>query len=89
MDVVLRGDHGKGKFRSVIKIILRDDTGKQVASMVLKVGHINCTKDTSKVLKLSITRALKESLQGVINLGAPLFIRDANEEGLYCQMKNT
>jgi hypothetical protein len=52
MDVVLVGgrDYGQGKFRSVIKIILRDDTGKQVTSMLMKVGHIDCTKDTYEVL---------------------------------------
>jgi hypothetical protein len=50
MDVVLGGDHGQGKFRSLIKIILRDDAGKQLKSMAMKVGHIDCTKDTHEIL---------------------------------------
>jgi hypothetical protein len=70
MDVVLGGDHGQGKFRSVIKIVLRDEAGKQVHSMVMKVGHIDCTKDTYDVLKLSIAGPLNESMQEVINSGA-------------------
>ncbi len=78
MDVVLGGDHGQGKFRSVIKIILRDNVGKQVTSMVMKVGHIDCTKDTYEVLKSSVAWPLSKLLQEVINLGALLLIRDAN-----------
>jgi hypothetical protein len=62
MDVVLGGDHGQGKFRSVIKIILRDNDGKQVTSMVMKVGHIDCTKDTYEVLKSSVAGPLNELL---------------------------
>jgi hypothetical protein len=86
MDAVLGGDHGQRNFRSVIKIILRDNTGKQVTSMVMKVGHIDCTKDTYEVLKSSVAGPLNKSLQNVINLGALLLIRDANE-GLLCRMK--
>jgi hypothetical protein len=58
IDVVLGGDNGQEEFRSVIKIILRDDDGKQVDSMVRKVGHINCTKDMYKILKWSIAGPL-------------------------------
>jgi hypothetical protein len=45
--VVHGGEHGLGKFRLVIKIILQDDAGKQqVTSMVMEVGHIiNRTKN--------------------------------------------
>jgi hypothetical protein len=50
IDVVLGGDHGQGKFRSVIKIILRDTNGKMMDTMVMKVGHIDCTKDTYEVI---------------------------------------
>jgi hypothetical protein len=61
IDVVLGGDHGQGNFRSVIKIILRDDDGKQVDSMVMKVGHIDCMKDTYDILKSSVAGPLNES----------------------------
>ena len=76
MDVVLGGDHGQGKFRSVIKIILRDGTGRQVDSMVMKVGHIDCTKDTYEVLKSSVAGPSNESMTNVINSGALQLIRD-------------
>jgi hypothetical protein len=82
MDVVLGGDHGQGQFGLVIKIILRDDTGKQVTSMVMNVGHIDCTKDTYRVIKSSVAGPLNKLLQDVMNYGALLLIRDANERRL-------
>jgi hypothetical protein len=54
--------------------------------MVMKVGHIDCRKDTSEVLKSSVAGPLNESLQDVINLGDLLLIRAANE-GLSFWMK--
>jgi hypothetical protein len=37
--------------------------GKQVGSMVMKVGYINCTKDIMyKILKLSIAGPLNQSI---------------------------
>jgi hypothetical protein len=87
MDVVLGGDHGQGKFRSVIKIILRDGAGKQVDTMVMKVGHIDCTKDTYDVLKSSVAGPLNESMKEVIDSGALQFIRDG-DGSLSCRMQN-
>ena len=44
IDIVYGGDHGQGKFRAVVKIIFRDVHDKNAASIVLKVGHIDCKK---------------------------------------------
>ncbi len=87
IDVVLGGDHGQGKFRSVIKIILRDDDGKQVDSMVMKVGRIDCTKDTYKILKLSVAGPLNESIEEVVKSGALQLLRE-QDGNLSCRMKN-
>jgi hypothetical protein len=87
IDVVLRGDHGQGKFESVIKIILRDDDGKQVDSMVMKVGHIDCIKDTHNILKSSVARPLNESIEEVVKSGALQLIRE-QDGNLSCSMKN-
>jgi hypothetical protein len=76
IDVVLGGDHGQGKFRSVIKIILGDDDGKQVDSMVMKVGHIDCVKDTYDILKSSVVGPLNESIEEVVKSGALQLIRE-------------
>jgi hypothetical protein len=88
MDVVLEGDHGQGKFRLVIKIILRDKGGKQMDSMVLKVGHVDYMKDMYEVLKSSISGPLNESMKEVINSGVLQLIRDHEDAGLSCWMKN-
>jgi hypothetical protein len=69
IDVVLGGDHGQGKFRSVIKIILGDDDRKQVDSMVMKVGHIDCVKDTYDMLKSSVAGPLNESIEEAVKSG--------------------
>jgi hypothetical protein len=42
VDIVLGGDHGK--FRMLVKIILRDENMKVVCSWVIKIGHIDCVK---------------------------------------------
>jgi hypothetical protein len=61
IDIAFIGDHGQGKFNSVLKITIRGD-GKKVTSMVLKVGHIDCKKDTYEVIKRSIARPLDDLL---------------------------
>ena len=63
VDLVIGGDHGQGKFRCVMKIILRDETGKNIDSYCIKIGHIDCDKDTYDVLKNSITGPLNEDIK--------------------------
>ena len=46
VDIVFGGDHGQGKFRAVIKLILWDSNGKSIETIVMKVGHIDCKTDT-------------------------------------------
>jgi hypothetical protein len=56
--------------------------------MVMKVGHIDCTKDTYyEALKSSVAGPLNESLQDAINSGALQLIRD-EDESQSCRMKN-
>ena len=88
IDVVLGGDHGQGKFRSVIKIILRDGAGLSVDTLVMKVGHIDCTKDTYDVLKWSVAGPLNNSLSEVINSGALQVIRDENDSVVFRMKAN-
>ena len=63
VDLVIGGYHGQGKFRCVMKIILRDETGKNIDSYCIKIGHIDCDKDTYDVLKNSITGPLNEDIK--------------------------
>jgi hypothetical protein len=55
--------------------------------MVIKVGHIDCTKDTYKVLKASVARPLNESMKEVMESGALQLIRDENGSVAF-RMKN-
>ena len=51
VDNVFGDDHGQGKFRAVSKLILRESDGKKFETIVMKVGHIDCKKDTYYIEK--------------------------------------
>ena len=70
MDLVFGGDHGQGKFRAVVKVTLRhnDDALKNETS-ILKVGHVDCEKDTYDILKNTIAAPLNESLKQIVGTG--------------------
>jgi hypothetical protein len=53
----------------------------------MKVGHIDCTKDTYDVLKLSVAGPLNKSMLEVIDSGALQLIQDGNGS-LSCMMQN-
>ena len=65
VDLVIGGDHGQGKFRSVMKVILRNRYGKNVNHFCIKVNHIDCEKDTYEVLKKSIAAPLNADIKSI------------------------
>ena len=74
IDLVIGGDHGQGKFRSVMKIILRNASGKNIDSFCVKIGHIDCDKDTYHVLKNSVTKPLNDDIKAITDSGSVQFI---------------
>ena len=58
IDIVVGGDHGQGKFRSVSKFILRDIYFNKLKSYVMKNAHTDCDKDTYDVLNDLIVKPL-------------------------------
>ena len=46
IDIVVGGDHGQDKFRSVSKFILRDIYFNKLKSYVIQNTHFDCDKDT-------------------------------------------
>jgi hypothetical protein len=63
MELVFGGDHGKGKFQMLLKIILRrKDIRRQ---FIVKVGYIDCKKDTYDVLKNTIGPHLNTSIKNI------------------------
>jgi hypothetical protein len=68
-DIVFGGDHGQRQFRAVIKIILRNDENKAINpySVVIRVGNIECRKDTREVLEKTIGMMLNGSLRLVVD----------------------
>ena len=61
--IVVGGDHGQGKFRSVSKFILRDISFNKLNSYVITNAHIDCDKDTYDVLNDSIVKPLHEEMK--------------------------
>ena len=63
IDIVVGGDHGQGKFRSVGKFIMRDEEGYNKDSYVIKNGHIDCTKDTYKIFQKTLASPINKDLE--------------------------
>ena len=73
VDLVLGGDHGQGVFRALFKVIIRDQNKVIIDSFVVKVGHIDCKKDTYEVLKNTIAPDLDNDLKE-LKLGEKKFL---------------
>ena len=67
IDIVVGGDHGQGKFRSVSKFMSRDIYLNKLKSYVIKNAHIDCDKDTYDVLNDSIVKPLNEEMELLMN----------------------
>ena len=63
IDIVIGGDYGQGKFRSVGKFVMRDKEGYNKDSYVIKNGHINCTKDTYEIFQRIIVTTINNHLK--------------------------
>jgi hypothetical protein len=59
IDVVLGGDHGQRKYRMVTNLI------HQNKSDTLKVGHMDCIKNTRTVLKKAIGDKIKDGCKAL------------------------
>jgi hypothetical protein len=55
--------------------------------MVMKAGHIDCTKDTYEILRSSNAEPLNESIEEVIKSEALQLIRE-QDGNLSCRTKN-
>ena len=67
IDIVVGGDHGQGKFRSVCKFILRNNNVKNLNSCVIKNAHIDCEKDTYDFLNESIVKRSNDKIKIIMN----------------------
>ena len=67
IDIVMGGDHGQQKFCVVMKVIVRDMDHNRIDSWVLKIGHIDCKKDTYTVLKNTVADFLNSEARKFIS----------------------
>ena len=68
-DIIVGVDHGQRKFRALLKIILRNADGETVLQRVIKIGHIDCEKDTAEIFQNTIGGPINESLKRVAGKG--------------------
>ena len=59
-----------------MKIILRNASEKKFDSFCVKIGHIDCDKDTYHVLKNSVTKPLNDDIKAITASGSVQFITD-------------
>jgi len=57
-----------------MKIILRNASGKNIDSFCVKIGHIDCDKDTYHVLKNSVTKPLNDDIKEITRRRSVQFI---------------
>ncbi len=67
LDVVVGGDHGQRKFRMVMRVIYRSKSNPDVPAVIhtVKVGHIDCSKDTREVLEATIAHPINEGIRKI------------------------
>ena len=67
LDVVVGGDHGQRKSRMVMRLIYRSKSNPDVPAVIhtVKVGHIDCSKDTREVLKATIGHPINEGIRKI------------------------
>ena len=76
VDIVVDGWNGRGKFRSVCKIILRDVNGISIYIFIVKNEDINCEKDIYEVLKASIVKPLNDDRRSMTREDMNLYLRE-------------
>jgi hypothetical protein len=82
VDIVVGGDHGQGKFRAVIKIILRYvDVEVKTKMIVIKAGHIEAKKDACEILKNTVTPEMNDAIKRIKQGGNVLRIFENAETG--------
>lgn len=80
VDLVLGGDHGQRKFRMLIKIIVRKQAMDVIDEWTVKIAHIDCKKDTYKVLQQTIMPAINYDLREMKEKGIKLLVFKREEE---------
>jgi hypothetical protein len=69
LDVVVGGDHGQRKFRMVMRVIYRNKADPTVPPVMhmIKIGHIDCTKDTREILEQTIGIPINEGIKKIFS----------------------
>jgi hypothetical protein len=69
VDFVVGGDHGKGKFRMVLMILLRTRDPEKFKKFRFTVGELQCKKDTADLLRRSFLPIQNKAIKNIVNGG--------------------
>jgi hypothetical protein len=88
VDLVLGGDHGQRKFRMVVKVVVRKVSMEAIDSWPVKIGHIDCKKDSYDVLQSTIAPHLNNDLKTIKESKLLLFKKVCGDGSTYytCQI---
>jgi hypothetical protein len=65
IDLVIGGDHGQGAFRMTAKGIIRQDDHSILTQSIMSIGHIDCRKDTYKILSTTIMPKINNDIRKI------------------------
>ncbi len=74
VDFTIGGDHGKGRFWMMFKIIIRYSSNKPAVSEIFQVANINYAKDDITVLRDTVLKPIGKALNGIITSNCALLI---------------
>ena len=81
IDIVVGGEHGQKKFRSICNFILRYINVKNLNSYVIKNVHIDCEKKNAyDVLNESIVKPLNDEMKITINEDICFLMRNEDKK---------
>lgn len=77
--IVVGADTGGRMFRCVLKMVLHSTSTKQTKQYVIKVGHVNCDKDTRIIVENTIGKHINCSLNKLVKKHLFIFRDSSNE----------
>jgi hypothetical protein len=65
VDLVIGGDHGKGRFRMLCRIMIRTKQKKTLKTLIFNGGQIDCATDSTRVLMDSLSIPIAQSMERI------------------------
>jgi hypothetical protein len=87
VDYTVGGDHGKGCFRMIMKLILRYDSSKPVLYKLFHIGNVDYAKDSLDVLHDTVLTPIGASLKCMMEEGKYFIVCHTKDEDVKLTLK--